>query len=158
MARSACRDCGDLLTEDTRVMKSVSKKGKQYYLNRCKPCLVESDVLLRTLKTQHPGRKAGTPCACCKRVDRLYCDLDHATKLFPGWVCRQCNAGMGLLGDSEEGLKQALAYLERVRTNSRSRSPSESKNDDQHLAESVEVASSRRDNIQQGPENMRAEQ
>ena len=50
MARQTCRDCGDLLTEQNRTMKSVSKKGKQYYLNKCKPCIVEADILLRTIK------------------------------------------------------------------------------------------------------------
>ena len=115
MARQTCRDCGDLLTEENRTMKSVSKKGKQYYLNRCKPCIVEADSILRTLKKQNPQPAAGTPCACCGRIDKLFCDHDHATGKFRAWICRNCNSGIGLLGDSEAGLRQALAYLERVR-------------------------------------------
>ena len=89
-------------------------KGKQYFLNRCRPCIADADTLIRRLKKEHPMPPAGTPCACCTRTDRLYCDHDHATKAFRGWVCRQCNAGLGLLGDSKEGLHRALEYLERT--------------------------------------------
>ena len=135
MARSTCRDCGNLLTEETRVMKSVSKKGKQYYLNRCKPCIVEADILLRNLKKQNPQPAAGTPCACFNRIDKLFCDHDHATGQFRSYICKNCNSGIGMLGDSEAGLKQALAYLERVRTKSRSRSPKNNKTHDNDCGE-----------------------
>ena len=164
MARVCCRDCGKVLTEENRVMKAVSKKGKQYYLNRCKPCIVEAELLLRTLKKNHPQPAAGTPCACCKRIDKLFCDHDHATGKFRSYICRQCNSGIGLLGDSEQGLRQALAYLERTRSNSRSRSPSDNKNPhdnsqqghSRNSTESVKMASIRSDNIQQGTKNLRA--
>ena len=149
MARQTCRDCGNLLTEQNRTMKSVSKKGKQYYLNRCKPCIVEADMLLRTLKKQNPQPPAGTPCACCKRIDKSFCDHDHATGKFRNWICRNCNSGIGLLGDSEEGLRQALAYMEQSRTKSRSRSPNNNKPDDtDESAKSVEVALGRCDDEQ----------
>ena len=150
MARSTCRDCGEILTQDNRVMKSVSKKGKQYYLNRCKPCIVEADILLRNLKKQNPQPVAGTPCACCNRIDKLFCDHDHATGKFRAWICRNCNSGIGLLGDSEAGLKQAHAYLERARPKSRSRSANHNKTHDIDCGETepVKVASSRCDNIQ----------
>ena len=130
MSRQTCRDCGDLLTEGNRVMKSVSKKGKQYYLNRCKPCITEADVLLRALKKNNPQPAAGTPCACCNRIDKLFLDHDHSTKEYRSYICRSCNSGIGLLGDSEQGLRQALAYLERARPKSRSGSPSDNKTDD----------------------------
>ena len=130
MARVCCRDCGKVLTEETRVMKSVSKKGKQYYLNRCKTCITESDTLLRRLKKEHPAPPAGSPCACCGRIDKLFLDHDHSTKEYRSYICRSCNSGIGLLGDSEQGLRQALAYLERARPKSRSRSPSDNKTDD----------------------------
>ena len=150
-----CRDCGEILTEESRVMKSVSKKGKQYYLNRCKPCIVDGDILLRNLKKQHPQPAAGTQCACCGRIDKLFCDHDHATEKFRAWICRNCNSSIGLLGDSEAGLKQALAYL--ARTNSRVISPRDVKHHDKdcgNATESVKMASGRRDNLEQGSESL----
>ena len=131
MSRHTCRDCGEIMTSENRVMKSVSKKGKQYYLNRCKTCITDSETLLRRLKKEHPNPPTGTPCACCKRIDKLFCDHDHGPdKFFRGWICRLCNASLGGLGDSEAGLRQALAYLERARTNARSTSPHHNKTND----------------------------
>ena len=164
MARQTCRDCGDLLSEGNRVMKSVSKKEKQYYLNRCRPCIKEADVLLRALKKNNPQPAAGTPCECCGRIDKLFYDHDHSSKELRGFCCRNCNSGIGLLGDSEQGLRQALAYLERTRSNSRSRSPSDNKTPhdksqpghSRDSAQSVEMASIRSDDEQQGTEDMRA--
>ena len=153
MARQTCRDCGDLLTEQNRTMKSVSKKGKTSYLNRCRSCITESENLLRRLKKEHPKPPSGTPCPCCGRIAVLHCDHDHGPeKFFRGWICQPCNSGLGLLGDSEAGLRQALAYLERARLKNRSRSPCNNKTDD--TDESVEMALGRSDNIQQGSENL----
>ena len=70
-------------------------------------------------------------CAACGRADRLYCDHDHATKEFRGWICRKCNAGLGLLGDSEEGLRRALEYLERARSRSPKSVVKDKKTDDE---------------------------
>ena len=164
MARVCCRDCGKVLTAETRVMKSVSKKGKQYYLNRCKPCITEAEVLLRTLKKQHKQPAAGTPCECCGRIDKLFYDHDHSSKQLRGFCCRNCNSGIGLLGDSEQGLRQALAYLERARPKSRSRSRSDNKTPhdtsqpghSRESAQSVEMASIRSCDEQSRPEDVRA--
>ena len=156
MARETCRDCGDMLTEQSRTMKSVSKKGKQYYLNRCKPCISDADTLLRRYKRAYPKPPSGSPCACCGKIAILHCDHDHSDgKSFRGWICQQCNSGLGLLGDSEAGLRQALAYLERVRLKSRSRSPCDNKTND--TDQNDEMASSRSDYIKQGSENLPAD-
>jgi hypothetical protein len=130
MSHSTCAQCGEIMTVHNRVNKSVSKRGKQYYMSRCRTCIDESETILRRLKKDNPQPPAGTPCACCKRIDKLFCDHDHSTKEFRSWICRNCNSGIGLLGDSEEGLRQALAYLERARPKSRSRSPSVNKTND----------------------------
>ena len=158
MTRLTCRDCGDLLTSDNRTMKETNKNGKVYWMNRCKPCIVEADTLLRRLKKENPMPPSGTPCACCGRIDKLYCDHDHGpTKHFRGWVCRNCNSGLGLLSDSEEGLRRALRYLERSRPKERSRSPPENKiHESDETDRSVSVASGRADNIVEGSEIMHA--
>ena len=163
--RVCCRDCGEMLNGENRVQKSVSKKGKQYYLNRCKSCISESDTILRRLKKEHPKPQSGTPCACCGRIAVLHCDHDHGPeKFFRGWICQLCNSSIGMLGDSEDGLRKALAYLERARPKSRSRSRSDNKTPHDNSqqghsrdsAQSVEMASIRGDDEQQGTENMRA--
>lgn len=42
-------------------------------------------------------------------------DHDHTTGLFRGWLCRQCNQGLGHFKDSPKRLTQAIEYLIRSR-------------------------------------------
>lgn len=73
-------------------------------------------------------RRAGLPsptrpdvgvCECCgaKRedLDRSL-SLDHCreTGIFRGWLCGGCNLSIGKLGDTVEGVQQALDYLKRA--------------------------------------------
>lgn len=57
-------------------------------------------------------------CAICERHESdlklsLLADHDHESKIFRGLLCNECNAGLGLLGDSRGRLKKALKYLSR---------------------------------------------
>lgn len=61
----------------------------------------------------------GGLCACCgvsenRNGKRLFVDHSHLTGEIRGLLCHACNAGVGLLGDNIEGVKRALAYLERA--------------------------------------------
>lgn len=55
----------------------------------------------------------GGVCAICKAnpEGRLAVDHDHETKQVRGLLCRPCNSGLGLLGDTRERLARALEYL-----------------------------------------------
>ena len=57
-------------------------------------------------------------CECCNRKleagKKTHLDHCHSTGKFRGWLCNRCNLGIGALGDSVEGLQQALAYLMRT--------------------------------------------
>lgn len=60
----------------------------------------------------------GGMCACCGGPpngagNRLYVDHDHGTRHVRGLLCFSCNSGIGALGDTIEGLRRALDYLER---------------------------------------------
>lgn len=41
----------------------------------------------------------------------LYIDHCHDTDRVRGLLCLTCNAGLGMLGDDEDGLETALRYL-----------------------------------------------
>jgi hypothetical protein len=60
-------------------------------------------------------------CWNCKLLPAIFVDHDHSCcndknnyscgLCVRGLLCRKCNTGLGLLGDSIEGLMQALEYL-----------------------------------------------
>jgi hypothetical protein len=59
----------------------------------------------------------GHCCAICKESigklsRKINIDHDHKTNVVRGILCSGCNTGLGHLGDTVEGLKRALAYLE----------------------------------------------
>lgn len=53
-------------------------------------------------------------CALCgvKPTGKLVVDHCHKTGRIRGILCRKCNLGLGLLGDTAEFLAKAVAYLE----------------------------------------------
>jgi len=61
----------------------------------------------------------GGRCASCGRTKNVFkarfcVDHDHETGKIRGLLCHNCNIGIGNLGDTIEGVRKALAYLERV--------------------------------------------
>lgn len=59
----------------------------------------------------------GGVCAICKRPERdtlgrrLAVDHDHDTGAIRGLLCRNCNTGLGMLGDSVDRIVAAANYL-----------------------------------------------
>lgn len=52
-------------------------------------------------------------CPICGTKPKRQFDIDHnhETGLFRGLICHRCNKGLGLLGDTVEGVQNALNYL-----------------------------------------------
>lgn len=81
--------------------------------------------LVAYAKAYKEGRKFGkrpaapypppSKCECCgkKSVKRLSFDHCHKTAKFRGWICSNCNLGLGLFGDTLAGVRQAMKYLQR---------------------------------------------
>lgn len=68
--------------------------------------------MLRDLEAIQQGK-----CAICggdpKFPNRRLCvDHDHATGHFRGLLCGHCNTAIGLMKDSPEIMRKAIAYLE----------------------------------------------
>jgi len=61
-----------------------------------------------------PTRAEPDVCECCGKkceIGSLCLDHDHVTGAFRGWLCRKCNSGIGLLGDSIYHVLMAVDYL-----------------------------------------------
>jgi hypothetical protein len=64
-----------------------------------------------------PTRPCPELCECCGRKSYrcLHNDHDHyQPDKFRGWLCSNCNLGLGLLGDTKAAIQLAAAYLERT--------------------------------------------
>lgn len=61
--------------------------------------------------TEYPPTPSDNRCAICSRTGKLVLDHDHATGAFRGYICRDCNMGLGKLGDNLDSLMRAIAYL-----------------------------------------------
>lgn len=64
-----------------------------------------------------PLRPPPTTCECCGQVPTghgMCLDHCHVSGTFRGWLCGRCNRSIGQLGDSIEGLMNAVRYLQRA--------------------------------------------
>ena len=113
VSHTLCVECGKMLDSSTGYVNSKSQRTGKLYLNSaCRPCHNHRVHVVTKLKQKHPTPPAGTPCECCGRVSKLFLDHCHNTENFRGFICRECNSSIGLMGDSVEGVRKALTYLE----------------------------------------------
>lgn len=63
-----------------------------------------------------PTRPRPQHCECCGNIPTgktkiIFFDHCHKKKHFRGWLCRECNLGLGMFKDSIERLQRAIKYL-----------------------------------------------
>ena len=72
-----------------------------------------ADYLTRILESQ-----GGAICAICQRpeaeVNGLSVDHDHGSNRARGFLCSNCNTGIGLLGEDSSRLAQAMMYVNKA--------------------------------------------
>ena len=97
------------------VKKEQTKKGKTHYQSKCNVCLPADNKLRRELRKNEDMKKKPLRCECCGVLDpNLQFDHCKRTKRRRGWCCRRCNCGLGMLGDSPEGLVEGLMYYQKT--------------------------------------------
>lgn len=90
----------------SRMKTPESKRRQKKWMIKYQYGLTSEDF--ERLEAAYSGK-----CPICGRTDRELCvDHDHNTGVVRGMLCRTCNAGLGCLGDSVEGLIKALSYLQ----------------------------------------------
>jgi hypothetical protein len=69
----------------------------------------------RTRGLPEPTRPQPPTCEICSRPEiraqSLSLDHCHKTGKFRGWLCSNCNTGLGKFDDNVTGLRRAVAYL-----------------------------------------------
>jgi hypothetical protein len=80
--------------------------------SRCRDCVKQQTQTRKALHKIAPPKPKN--CECCGKSPRKWClDHDHKTNQIRGWLCDQCNTGIGKLGDTIESLEKALKYLKK---------------------------------------------
>jgi hypothetical protein len=82
----------------------------EYVRSECIKCEKLASRQLTKAKKEAPPKPKACQC-CCNVTDHFVLDHDHKTGDFRGWLCRNCNQGIGKLGDNIEGLQKAISYL-----------------------------------------------
>ena len=88
----------------------------------CRSCAQLSSKERSAIKKKFKDIKPpefGQPCECCGKLVTRNWQLDHChdTGEFRGWLCKQCNTGLGNLGDNLQSLSLAVEYLQRAKQN-----------------------------------------
>ena len=74
----------------------------------CRQCQSDHKRELKQAYTEAPPKPQ--LCECCGKEKSLF--VDHTKEEgFRGWVCNACNAGIGGLGDTIQGVTMGLLYL-----------------------------------------------
>lgn len=115
LTRQVVRSCGCLRRDVSRdLMRSISKAlpvderaaraSLRSFAHRYALTLSEAEVIVAAKPTG---------CDICARNVKLFFDHDHTTGHHRGWLCQQCNSGLGYFKDDPERLRQAADFLER---------------------------------------------
>ena len=57
-------------------------------------------------------------CDLCGKECKTVMDHDHKTLTFRGWLCNNCNSGLGQFKDDTKLLQEAINYIKRWSVNS----------------------------------------
>jgi hypothetical protein len=117
--QTECSVCGVTKdnTEFSFYKERKTSNGYRLMVNtNCRCCQKLRRTELSKLKKLHKAPPYGTPCDLCdKPVFRNWqLDHDHNTGKIRGWLCKQCNTGLGNLGDNLESLQKAVDYLKKT--------------------------------------------
>jgi hypothetical protein len=109
-------------SENSEKCKKQSKKYRQQHRfamslryariaankNGHTPCIANT----LQIETSFTGKCVicGVPECECRQT--LHMDHDHNTGIFRGWLCENCNKGLGHFKDNPELLLKAIVYLE----------------------------------------------
>lgn len=109
-----CRSCKEDKPEESFYVTTHRKDGSPTYGYICTDCK-RKQAILRT-KLRMTSGEPTEKCQCCGVADAVLIDHCHETKEFRGWLCHNCNMGIGKLGDTLDGVQKALVYLKKVDT------------------------------------------
>jgi len=106
-----CKECHEILPITAYTTAGIRADGAWYCKKMCRQCTTIIRDESRTISRNAPPKPERCDC-CHKKIEKLNADHVHGSFVFRGWLCKECNTGMGLLGDNLEGVLQAAVYVE----------------------------------------------
>lgn len=124
-ATKTCRRCGisKNIFDFERNQKTI--KGRIARRGECKECRVRKKPLKANIRKEYeknnPKQSIGEEFCCpiCKvkflrqYTNDVVLDHDHSTGEARGYICRNCNSGMGQMEDSPQILMRATKWLQK---------------------------------------------
>ena len=123
---STCSRCG-LLKHRNEFARNQHNKGdivaRRAYCKECGKKMRPINIKNRAeYEKRHPRPKLNEPflCPICKvekmpwGARQITLDHDHKTGEIRGWVCGECNAGMGKLKDDVNILQRAIDWIKGI--------------------------------------------
>ena len=107
-----CKECHKIFPAMAFTTKSLRSDGAYYLHKACRQCISILEREKREVRKIAPPKPECCDC-CHKKTKKLEIDHIHGTLIFRGWVCSNCNAGTGKLGDNLEGVLRGALYLEK---------------------------------------------
>ena len=106
-----CSLCG-IKKDIEDFAKSNTTPIKIHYKRFCKECDNKRRTVSRNLRKNQNHPDKGQKCQICNKVpDAYYLDHDWKTGKFRGWLCNNCNTGLGMFKDDLVLLENAKRYL-----------------------------------------------
>lgn len=110
---SYCGRCDRWLPVERFWNTSFSSSRKK---SSCRSCLVGASYGISGIEFDHLLESQGSACAMCGAMEgrgerSLHVDHDHITGQVRGFLCDDCNRGIGMLRDSTVILSKAIEYL-----------------------------------------------
>ena len=106
-----CKECHRILPTTSFTTHTLRVDGAYFLLNKCRECNTILQSERRTVIKNAPPKPDN--CDSCHKNKRLELDHIHGTVKGRGWLCRNCNTGIGVLGDTLEGVLRGAIYLEK---------------------------------------------
>ena len=105
-----CKECHKILPTMAFGTHTMRSNGAYSLLGICRECKTTVGAEVSKVRKNAPPKS--DLCNCCHEKKILQVDHIHGTTIFRGWVCRNCNTGLGTLGDTLKGVLQGAIYLE----------------------------------------------
>jgi hypothetical protein len=106
-----CKECHRILPLTAFTSGSLRSDGAYYLKKLCRECQTKLEAEKREARKNAPPKP--NYCDSCHKNKKLEIDHTHGTIKVRGWLCRNCNSGLGMLGDNLEGVLRGAVYLEK---------------------------------------------